>query len=112
MTVLGWQVESRLSPWLSRVGRTRANVSVLVCGLKGRSHTGRVGGVAGGFSASPLSREVTLREVGESVACRMSRVLAGVCRVFGFPVGRKVHNMLVCREVSRVGFARGGGLRR
>ena len=81
--------------------------------LTGTSHTGRVGGVAGRFSASPLSREVTLREVGESVACRMSRVLAGVCLVFGFPVGRKVHKqMFVCREVSRVGFARGGGLRR
>ena len=54
VTVLGWRVESRLSPWLSREGRTCANVSVLVCGLKGISHTGRVGGVAGGFSASPL----------------------------------------------------------
>ena len=34
---------------------------------------------------------MTLREVGESVACRTSRVLAGVVwGVFGFPVGRKV----------------------
>ena len=77
MTALGWRVESRWPACLSRVGRTRANVSVLVCGLTGTSHTGRVGGVAGGFSASPLSREVTLREVGESAACRMSPRTSG-----------------------------------
>ena len=81
MTALGWRVESRWPACLSRVGRTRANVSVVVCGLKGTSHTGRVGGVAGGFSASPLSREVALREVGEccvSDVPRTSGRLSGV----------------------------------